>query len=177
MAVVYLSLGTNLGKRKENLKQAIKKLGEQFLIEKVSPIYETDPVGYTQQPLFLNIVLTGTTKLKPKPLLAYIKDIEAEMGRKTSFPNAPRPIDIDILFYDNKIISSKNLIVPHPHLTVRAFVLVPLNDISPELVHPCNGRKTRRNAIKLAKISKSPLIDFRLFTSFRSSRQKQTTFL
>lgn len=153
MAIVFLGLGTNMGKRKQNLQQALELLAEKVEIQKVSPIYETEPVGYTEQPLFLNLAVQGTTSLKPEKLLSWLKQIEGKMGRVSSFPNAPRPIDLDILFYDAKIINSKDLIIPHPRLTVRAFVLVPLNKIAPDLVHPGNGRTVKNLVKDLGSIS------------------------
>ena len=103
MAEIFLALGSNLGDRKANLKQAVVLLSQNVDIEAVSAVYESVPVGYTEQPLFLNMVLKGNTILKPKELLEYAKEIEARLGREPSFQNAPRPIDIDILFYDDKI--------------------------------------------------------------------------
>jgi len=149
---VILGLGTNMGNRKQNLKKAVKLLSEKIEIKKVSAVYETDPVGYTEQPLFLNMVAAGNTALKPTELLKYLKDIEGSMGRIPSFANAPRPIDIDILFYDEKLVNRKDLVIPHPRLTVRAFVLVPLADIAPDLIHPGNGRKIRSLLTDLGKI-------------------------
>jgi 2-amino-4-hydroxy-6-hydroxymethyldihydropteridine diphosphokinase len=152
MADIFLALGGNMGDRKQNLKQALVLLSRKVDIEAVSPIYESDPVGYTEQPLFLNMVLKGKTALKPKELLKYAKEIESKLGRQPSFPNAPRPIDIDILFYDNKIINSKELTVPHPRITVRSFVLVPLNEISPDFIHPGNDRAVKHLVSDLGTI-------------------------
>ncbi|MDH5364876.1 MAG: 2-amino-4-hydroxy-6-hydroxymethyldihydropteridine diphosphokinase [Dehalococcoidia bacterium] len=136
----YLCLGSNLGDREKNLTRALSLLSQELKLEKVSSIYETEPVGYKEQPLFLNMVCQGATNLNPQELLSLAKAIESRMGRAPSFPNAPRPIDIDILFYDNKIIKTKDLTIPHPRLTDRAFVLVPLAEIAPELVHPELGK-------------------------------------
>lgn len=152
MAEVYLGLGTNLGNRKLNLRKALEALSSRVEIIKVSPIYETAPVGFTEQPLFLNIAIAGKTRLKPRTLLEFAKQIEVNMGRKPGPLNAPRPIDIDILLYDDKVINSEDLIIPHPRLTVRAFVLVPLNDIAPELVHPDNKRKIKQLLKDLGEI-------------------------
>lgn len=152
-ATVYLALGANLGNRKLNLKQAIELLSEKVDIDRVSPIYETDPVGYTEQPLFLNLVLGGSTGMKPKELLKFCKDIESKLGRIPSFQSAPRPIDIDILFYDNEVVKSPELVIPHPRLTTRAFVLVPLNEIAPELLHPANGRAIKHLVKDLGDIT------------------------
>jgi 2-amino-4-hydroxy-6-hydroxymethyldihydropteridine diphosphokinase len=143
LADIFLALGSNIGDRKLNLRQAVVLLSRKVDIEAVSAIYESVPVGYTEQPLFLNMVLKGTTVLKPKELLKYAKEIEARLGREPSFPNAPRPIDIDILFYDNKVVNTSELVIPHPRMTVRSFVLVPLNEIGPEFVHPGNNRAVR----------------------------------
>ena len=140
MPTVYLCLGSNLGQRGKNLAQALKLLSQKVNLEKVSSIYETEPVGYKEQPLFLNLVCRITTDLSPGELLQLAKDIEQKMGRISSFPNAPRPIDIDILFYDKQIVETQDLSIPHPRLADRAFVLMPLAEIAPELVHPKLGR-------------------------------------
>jgi 2-amino-4-hydroxy-6-hydroxymethyldihydropteridine diphosphokinase len=109
-------------------------------VEKLSAIYETDPVGYIEQPSFLNLVCRITTDLPPEELLYLVKDIETEIGRIPSFPNAPRIMDIDILLYDNTIMETRNLTVPHPRLKDRAFVLIPLREIAPKLIHPKLGK-------------------------------------
>lgn len=140
MAIAYLSLGSNLGNRQRNLKQALRLLSLQVKIDKLSSIYETEPVGYQEQPPFLNTVCQVSTNLSPYELLHLAKDIERQLGRKPSFANAPRPIDIDILIYNNKVVQAGELTIPHPRLVERAFVLVPLAEISPELVHPEKGR-------------------------------------
>ena len=135
MATAYLCLGSNLGKREENLRQALTLLSLKVNLEGVSSIYETESVGYTEQSLFLNLICRIATNLPPEELLHLAKDIETRMGRVPSFPNAPRPIDIDILFYEDKIMETPNLTIPHPRLQDRAFVLVPLAEIAPDLVH------------------------------------------
>jgi GTP cyclohydrolase-4 len=133
---VYLGLGANLGDRQSNLLQALHHIRAQASIEKVSSCYETGPVGYLNQPNFLNIACLITTELSPGDLLRFLKQIEKRMGRQSSFRNAPRPIDIDILFYDDLVLESPELTIPHPALVERAFVLVPLGEIAPDLVHP-----------------------------------------
>lgn len=140
MATVYLCLGSNLGDREKSLAQALALLSQQAKLEKVSSVYETEPVGYKEQPLFLNLVCQITTDLSPEGLLRLAKAIETRMGRVPSFPDAPRPIDIDILFYDNKSIRTQNLTIPHPRLAERAFVLIPLAEIASDLVHPGLGK-------------------------------------
>jgi len=136
MATVYLCLGSNLGEREKNLTQALTMLSQKVNLEKVSSIYETEPVGYKEQPFFLNLVCQVSTNLSPGNLLHLAKAIESKMGRVPSFPNAPRVIDIDILLYDTQIIETQDLIIPHPRMTERAFVLTPLAEIAPGLVHP-----------------------------------------
>lgn len=140
MVIVYLGLGSNLGDRQQNLKRALELLSSRVKIDKLSSLYETEPVGYKEQPLFLNAVCSIFASLSPQQLLQLIKDIEHQLGRKPSFPNAPRPIDIDILFYNGEVIQTKDLIIPHPRLAERAFVLVPLAEISPDLIHPEMGK-------------------------------------
>ena len=143
MATAYLGLGSNLGDRNQNLAQALELLSKHAVVEQVSSIYETEPVGYQPQPLFLNAVCRISTELNPRQLLRLVKKIEAKLGRTPGFPNAPRPIDIDILFYGNEVFSSKELTVPHPRLAERAFVLVPLAEIAPDLVHPASGKTVK----------------------------------
>ena len=134
--LVYLGLGANLGDRQSNLVQALQQIRARATIESVSPCYETKPVGYLEQPNFLNIACRVTTTLAPHELLHFFKQIERRMGREPNFRNAPRPIDIDILFYDDLVLESPELTVPHPRAAERAFVLMPLADIAADLVHP-----------------------------------------
>ena len=136
LAIAYLCLGSNLGEREKNLHQALTLLSLKVNLDKVSSIYETEPVGYKEQPLFLNLVCRIATDLPPHELLCFAKKIEAEMGRIPSFGNAPRIMDIDILLYDNTIMETQNLTIPHPRLKDRAFVLIPLTEIAPDLIHP-----------------------------------------
>lgn len=137
---VYLALGANIGDRRGNLAAALQRLREIMEIDLVSSIYETDPVGYTDQPRFLNIVCRGKTWLDAHNLLKYAKEVEAAIGRKPSFRNGPRPIDIDILFYDDLQVEQEHLTVPHPRMRERAFVLAPLAEIAPEVVDPVSGK-------------------------------------
>jgi 2-amino-4-hydroxy-6-hydroxymethyldihydropteridine diphosphokinase len=140
MAIAFLGLGSNMGNRIKNMSSAMKSLSEQTTIIQVSSVYETEPVGYLRQRRFLNAVIRISTMLSPEQLLRYVKDIESSGGRTPSFRNAPRPIDIDILFYDDIVFHSEQLIIPHPRLAERAFVLVPLSEIAPDLHHPENGK-------------------------------------
>ncbi len=136
MSIVYLALGTNLGDRLANLRAAIKSFPPSIVLGPRSNIYETPPWGYTDQPAFLNMAVKCETDSDAASLLKRLKQIEVEVGRVESFRWGPRQIDIDILFYDDLILESESLIIPHPRLHERAFVLVPLADIAPDFVHP-----------------------------------------
>ena len=138
---VYLALGANLGDRMGNLTSAVERLSGKVTIRKLSSVYETEPSYLKEQPMFLNAVLSGMTGLDPFGLLCFVKGIESDMGRQTSFRNAPRTIDIDILFYGDRIIGTPELIIPHPRIAERAFVLVPLAEIAPGVVHPLSHTK------------------------------------
>jgi 2-amino-4-hydroxy-6-hydroxymethyldihydropteridine diphosphokinase/queuosine biosynthesis protein QueD len=141
---VYLGLGSNMGDRQANLRRALEMLSERVSIDAISPVYDTAPVGNTEQPRFLNMVCRGSTTLSPGALLAFVKDIEKRSGRRPGPRNSPRPIDIDILFYSNRVIRTPALVIPHPRLETRAFVLAPLVDIAPGLKHPVSGKTARR---------------------------------
>ena len=140
MVTVYLGLGSNLGNRQDNLDRALDFLSQRLRIAKVSSVYDTEPVGNTNQPRFLNLVCQVSTGLEPMALLTLVKGIERKLGRLPQTSNAPRPIDIDILFYDDQVIETPELVIPHPRLTERAFVLIPMAEIAPDLVHPVNGK-------------------------------------
>ena len=133
---VFIALGTNIGDREANLCEARKALAPKVIIIKESPIYITPPWGYEDQPEFLNQVLEVQTKMRPGRLLAYLKRIEKKMGRMKTFRNGPRLIDLDILFYGQRVMERSKLCIPHPRLHERSFVLVPLKDIAPEFNHP-----------------------------------------
>ena len=133
---VYLALGTNLGDRQANLETAKEMMPPEVVVMRESPIYVTPPWGYENQPDFLNQVIEVQTDLPPKTLLYFLKNIENEMGREKRFRNGPRLIDLDIIFYGQRVVDEENLQIPHPRLEGRAFVLVPLNDLAPDFVHP-----------------------------------------
>ena len=146
---VYLSLGSNLEDRLHNLELAIDFLKERLKIEKISDVYETEPVGEKNQPKFLNMCVIGTTRLSAPTLLFMAKGIESKLGRVPI--DSPRPIDIDIIFYGDQVINTPpQLMVPHPRMTERAFVLVPLAQIATEVVHPVN-KKTVKQLLEAVK--------------------------
>src|SRR3990172_218123 len=133
---VFIALGSNLGDRHANLHAAIEALPPAVEVQRISPIYETEPWGYREQPKFLNMVLQGETELSPRELIAALKNLEALLGRQATFKNGPRVIDLDLIFYDNLVLEEAGLTIPHPGLAERAFVLVPLADLAADKVHP-----------------------------------------
>jgi 2-amino-4-hydroxy-6-hydroxymethyldihydropteridine diphosphokinase len=133
---VYLGLGSNLGNRAEYLQKAREALPPEVCLLCSSRIYETPPWGYTEQPAFLNQVIETQTELEPGDLLAKLKAIESELGRIRNFRFGPRCIDLDILFYGNLIFQSDELVIPHPAIEQRAFVLIPMNELAPDFIHP-----------------------------------------
>ena len=145
--VVYLALGSNLGNRSLNLKEAISLLSPQMELKARSDVYETPPWGFEDQEKFLNQVVRVETYLKPEPLLKHLKRLEVALGRQPSFKNGPRLIDIDILFYDDLVFESPVVTIPHPHLHERGFVLVPMLDIAPEYLHPARKKSIRELAL------------------------------
>ena len=135
--MIYIALGSNIGNKEQNITKAIAllKQQEEVKVTKVSSIYETKPVGYQNQPNFLNCTIEIQTNLSPEELLNLTKSIEIKLKRKKTIKNGPRTIDLDILFYKNLIINTKNLTIPHPRLHKRRFVLDPLNEIAPNHNH------------------------------------------
>jgi 2-amino-4-hydroxy-6-hydroxymethyldihydropteridine diphosphokinase len=144
--IIYLALGSNLGDRLANLKQAIAALTPQIDVKAKSQVYETPPWGIEDQPKFLNQVVKAKTYLEPEQLLKHLKRLEVALGRKESIPNGPRLIDMDILFFDDLVLNTPALVIPHPRLHERGFVLLPLMDIAPDLVHPVNKQSVREMA-------------------------------
>ncbi|MBI4266939.1 MAG: 2-amino-4-hydroxy-6-hydroxymethyldihydropteridine diphosphokinase [Chloroflexi bacterium] len=143
---VYLGLGSNLEDRKKNLEKALDLLSQRLRLGAVSSTYDTEPVGNINQPRFLNMVCQAFTTLSPEVLLSLVKGIESKMGR-TSGSGEPRSIDIDILLYGDRVVNTPDLVIPHPRLAERAFVLIPLAEIAPDAVHPVR-RKTIKELLK-----------------------------
>jgi len=139
MALVTLALGSNLGDRAENLRQARQALAPDFRLSACSRLYETEPAYVTDQPRFYNQVCQATTDLAPMAALRRLKALEAQLGRQPSARFGPRLIDLDLLFYDDQVLDSPELTLPHPALAERPFVLVPLAEIAPNLRHPRLG--------------------------------------
>lgn len=131
----YLGIGTNIGDRAGNIKNAIAalKLLPHTKVEKVSAAYETEPWGYTEQDNFLNVCVSVETELSPKALLGAGLGIEAAFGRERPFKYSPRVLDVDLLMYEGVLSNETELMLPHPRIGERAFVLVPLKDILPSL--------------------------------------------
>ena len=144
MKTVYLSLGSNVGGREANLEAALARLPASDLrVLRASPVYETEPVGYTAQGWFLNLVVEAETTLSPARLLSRIGKIERALGRVRTVAKGPRTIDIDILLYGNAVVRTAALEIPHPRMAERRFVLAPLADLAPDLRHPVTRRTVR----------------------------------
>lgn len=137
---IYLGLGSNLGERTNNLIAALKALAPYVIVEAVSSLYETDPVGPQDQQDFHNAVCRANTSLAPPELLAAVKQIERDVGRVQARHWGPRMIDIDILLYGDKIVTEPDLRIPHQELVNRAFVLVPLAELAADVRHPSQGK-------------------------------------
>lgn len=142
--IVYLGLGSNVGDCERNLQRALEQMETPDLhIVRASPVYETEPVDYTQQPWFLNQVAEAETELFPMQLLARVGRVERALGRVRGIPKGPRIIDIDILFFGRATVRTAKLEVPHPGIAERRFVLMPLADLAPDLRHPVTGKTVR----------------------------------
>ncbi len=157
--MIYISLGSNIGNTNKNLLNAISEIKNIAKIIKKSSIYETEPLGYKEQSSFLNMVIKIEKDLSPIELIFKLQEIEHKMGRsqEKEIKNGPRIIDLDILFYEKEVINDKNLKIPHPRLHKRNFILTPLKEISPNLIHPTLHKsiKNMHNAkVKSQKVKK-----------------------
>ncbi|MDR7415318.1 MAG: GTP cyclohydrolase MptA [Armatimonadota bacterium] len=147
----WIGLGSNLGDRHTNLLEALQQLRERTRIVRVSSVYETEPAYYPDQPWFLNMVAQVETELDPVALFRFLKRIERRMGRQETVRYGPRVIDLDLLLYDDLVLETPELVIPHPRMTERAFVLVPLAEIAPDLVHPQRGQSMAELAALVAQ--------------------------
>ncbi len=136
MHTVYISIGSNLGNRKQNIRKALEKLSSSGIIKKCSRPYRTLPYGPVKQPDFINMAVQFETALQPQALLIKLQEIEKELGRVKTVRWGERTIDLDIIFFDEAVIEEKTLIIPHPDMHRRLFVLRPLMDICPDFIHP-----------------------------------------
>jgi len=162
MPIAFIGIGSNLGNRIENCLKALNEVAGFASILAVSPVYETEPVGKEDQPDFINCVVKVGTKLSPSRLLISLKSVEEKLGRSRKERWEPRVIDLDIIFYDDLVIETQELTIPHPRAHLRGFVLLPLCDIAPELIHPVlkvsvsgllNGLKDTKRVLKIGDFS------------------------
>ncbi len=151
MPVVYIGLGSNKGDRLKNIDVALNHLKKKIVVEKISSFYLTEPVGM-KGGWFVNCVLEGKTEQPPEKLLHTLLEIEKRMGRVREKKKASRMIDLDLLLYEDAVVDKVDLVVPHPHLHKRRFVLTPLVEINPPLIHPVLG-KTLKEILKELKDS------------------------
>ena len=147
---VHLGLGSNLGDRRRNIERAVALLGERMKVELVSKLYETPPMYEEHQPRFLNAVCRCAAPPVPRDLLRLIQEIEAALGRVPAPKNSPRPLDIDILLYGPLVLDEPDLVIPHPGIAERPFVLVPLAEIDPDVVHQVTGKTAAEMLADLA---------------------------
>src|SRR3989344_1119258 len=150
---IVLALGSNVGDRKKNILDAIEMLKKKISSIDTAPIYETKPVGYTDQADFLNTAIKGETLLSPGELLSYVKEIEKKVGRVDRFRWGPREIDIDIIFYGDRIHDGEGLTIPHPMMHERDFVLRPISDLDADFKHPILGKTIREMLADLLESS------------------------
>jgi 2-amino-4-hydroxy-6-hydroxymethyldihydropteridine diphosphokinase len=154
MAIIYIGIGSNLGDKEGNCKTAIERLSENGItVKKTSSPYRTKPWGVEDQPDFVNMAVKAETNINPSELLPILKTIEKEMGRQDGVRWGPRLIDLDLLFYDDLVISCDELAIPHPLLHKREFVLLPLAEIAAEFVHPVLKATIKQLAGNFGKVN------------------------
>jgi len=145
---VYLGLGSNLGNGVAQIRRALDALGGRGCrVLRTSSFYRTEPAGVRDQPWFTNCVAEAETELSPRALLRTAKAIESLMGRRRKAPGSPRPLDIDILLYEDEVVHLPSLEIPHPRMSERRFVLIPLKELAPKLRHP-NLKKTASEMLR-----------------------------
>ena len=154
MTSVLLGLGSNQDDPLQRLEEAVRRLEEVVAVDAVSSVYRTEPVGYATQPDFLNVVLAARTERGAGELLEAVLEVEREMGRARSFRNAPRVIDIDLLAYGDRVMSTERLTLPHAELARRGFVLHPLAEVAPEWRHPVLGVTARELLLRAVKLER-----------------------
>ncbi len=156
MSIAYIGIGSNLGNREENCEKAIVLLIKRGLkVIKRSSLCETEPWGVKEQPEFINMTVEVETHLRPEGLLKNLKEIETDLGRRESKRWGPRIIDIDILFYNNLVINTPELEIPHSGIKDREFVLKPLSEIAPDKIHPVLKRSIKNLLLELLKSKKT----------------------
>lgn len=154
MSIAYIGIGSNLGDREENCEKALALLEQKGIKTlKRSSMIETEPWGVREQPKFMNMAVEVTTDMVPTQLLLKLKEVETELGRTETTRWGPRIIDLDILFYNDIVMNSPELEIPHPHMREREFVLIPLSEIAPDKIHPVLKKSVRE---LLQEIKKSP---------------------
>lgn len=145
---VLLGLGANVGDPMAQLAEAVRRIGAFAEVVRVSSVFRTEPVGFRDQPPFLNLVVAARTALEPMELLRAVQEVEAALGRVRTFRNAPRRIDVDILAYGGLVLHTPELVVPHPEIPRRGFVLHPLHEVAPEWRHPVLGETARELLVR-----------------------------
>lgn len=155
MADVFVGLGANLGDAERNLRVAVERLAEGMEIRAISSLYRSEPVGVRDQPDFVNAVVEGRSERRPGELMAWFLAIERDLGRVRDVPMGPRTLDLDLLLYGGESFGEPGLRVPHPRMTARRFVLEPLAEIAPGVIHPPSGRTAEE---LLARLSDAPAV-------------------